>query len=236
VNAALADVVARTRNLFLDFDGPICSIFAGYPAPTIAAELIQLLENHRADARKALPGLVDVDDPLQVLRLVSDLCDDDLTRHVANALRDSEVNATLTAEPTPGIYEVVTAALESRRRLAVVSNNSVEAVTVYLTRLGLSSSFVRVIGRYDGMNPEYLKPSNHLIGLALIGTDSPPWSSALVGDTDADIEAARLTPVASIGYANKPGKAESLRAAGADAIVSSMAELAEALAATPVGD
>lgn len=38
--------------------------------------------------------------------------------------------------------------------------------------------------------------------------------------------------MASIGYANKPGKAERVAAAGADAIVTDMTDLARALAAT----
>jgi hypothetical protein len=43
-----ADEVARllTRGgpLMLDFDGPVCSIFAGLPAPAIAADLADLIQ------------------------------------------------------------------------------------------------------------------------------------------------------------------------------------------------
>ncbi len=35
---ALGAIIARTRYLLLDFDGPICSIYAGLPAPTVAPE------------------------------------------------------------------------------------------------------------------------------------------------------------------------------------------------------
>ena len=37
----LADLVGAGP-LLLDFDGPVCSIFAGYPAPRVAAELVAL--------------------------------------------------------------------------------------------------------------------------------------------------------------------------------------------------
>lgn len=32
----LRDAVANARVVLLDFDGPICSIFAGHPAPAVA--------------------------------------------------------------------------------------------------------------------------------------------------------------------------------------------------------
>ena len=36
------DLLRRIRTVLLDFDGPVCSIFAGYPAPVIAKELADL--------------------------------------------------------------------------------------------------------------------------------------------------------------------------------------------------
>lgn len=228
---ALADVIARTRTLFLDFDGPVCSIFAGYPAPTVAGKLRDLLHHHDHDVTDAMRATTD---PIEVLRLAADQGDDAVTRLVADALRDAEVIAAETAEPTPHVDDVITAALASGRRLAVVSNNSGEAVTAYLRRHGLDTSFVRVIGRYDGMKVDLLKPRSHLVGLALIGTDAAPWSTTLVGDSTTDIDAARAVPIAAIGYANKPGKHTALAEAGADATITTMAELADALTTTPV--
>jgi phosphoglycolate phosphatase-like HAD superfamily hydrolase len=48
-----------------------------------------------------------------------------------------------------------------------------------------------------------------------------------VGDSVTDIEAGRAAGVATVGYANKPGKDVDL--AGADAVVTAMAELALAV-------
>ena len=104
------------------------------------------------------------------------------------------------------------------------------ATTILMVRTGGRV----VIGRYDGMNTAHLKPSNHLVGLALIGTDAPPWSTALVGDSESDIVAADQASVASIGYADKPGKAETLADAGAGAVVSTMDQLAAALTAVSI--
>jgi beta-phosphoglucomutase-like phosphatase (HAD superfamily) len=44
-----------------------------------------------------------------------------------------------------------------------------------------------------------------------------------------DIEAAKMAGAHRIGYANKPGKAGQFTAAGADAIITTMTELAEEL-------
>ena len=40
----LRSIIGRTRDLLLDFDGPICNLFAGLPAPTVAAQLRELLD------------------------------------------------------------------------------------------------------------------------------------------------------------------------------------------------
>ncbi len=56
--------------------------------------------------------------------------------------------------------------------------------------------------------------------------DAEPGECTLVGDSVSDIQAARLASVHSIGYANEPGKRESFTAAGAGAIIDSLADLA----------
>ena len=40
---ALGDILARTRYLLLDFDGPVCDIFTGLPATTVAERLRKLI-------------------------------------------------------------------------------------------------------------------------------------------------------------------------------------------------
>ena len=228
--SALVEVVARTRNLFLEFDGPICSVFAGYPAPKIADELRRVVVE---DGHELTTEMRETTDPVQVLRLAGDL-DDLLAHRVADALRNAELVAATSAEPTPGVDDVIEAALDGGRRLAVVSNNSGEAVPAYLRRVGLLQHFVGVVGRYDGMPPARMKPNNHLIGLCLMGTGSAIELTALVGDTVPDIKAARSLFMASIGYANEPGKSESLADAGADAVITEMVVLADAVASTPL--
>ena len=59
--AALAAIVTRTRYLLLDFDGPVCSIFAGLPAPTVADQLRKLFIAERlSDRVKKTPDPIEV--------------------------------------------------------------------------------------------------------------------------------------------------------------------------------
>jgi phosphoglycolate phosphatase-like HAD superfamily hydrolase len=224
-------VLAGTRNLLLDFDGPVCEIFAGLPAPTITAQLLTLLA---ARGITVPDELASEGDPLQVLRATSRLGDDQAVEMVAGALREAEVRAVETAAPTPGFPDVLDAARATGRRLAIVSNNSQQAVEAYLQGHDLLGYFDQIVGRYNGQDPESLKPSPHLVWLTMTPMGATPATTALVGDSMTDIEAARAVPIDGIGYANKPGKDARLAAAGASAIVYSMAELAAALSERPI--
>lgn len=227
---SLAATVSRTRLLLLDFDGPLCDIFAGYPASQIAKELRELIAAH---GQPVAPVLAQEQDPLQVLRVVARLYTDDVIRAVAEKFRTAELAAVETAQPTPGAVDVLNAAQSTGRILSIVSNNSREAVTRYLDAHGLSHYFDRVVGRYDGMDPALLKPNRHLVDLATVGLDTPPEASALVGDSLTDIEAAQAAKVLSIAYANKTGKNRTFIDARATAVIGSMAKLANALRQAP---
>jgi hypothetical protein len=51
-------ILAETEVLLLDFDGPICSVFAGLPAPVIADRLRRTLS-------RPLPAAVDATRPIR---------------------------------------------------------------------------------------------------------------------------------------------------------------------------
>ena len=229
----LARVLRRTRHLFLDFDGPICTIFAGYTAPTVAADLRRQLAVIGAPISETLAR---TDDPLEVLRRTDALGRDEWTRQVADALRDAELRAADTAEPTPGSRHALAVAIGTGRRVSVVSNNSVAAVLAYLERHQLLGLFTVVVGRYDGMAPSLLKPNPHLVQRALIEAGDDAASAVLIGDSTSDIEAARSLSVASIGFRTDPVELAALIAAGADATVSTLEELASALQEQPYLD
>jgi phosphoglycolate phosphatase len=222
---ALGAVIARTRWLLLDFDGPICSIYAGLPAPTVAEKLRQLFVDE-------LPGdIANTADPIEVFTY-SATVSDEMAARVEAEMTDLEAAAVPTAEPTPYVHEVIASARESGRTIGVVSNNSLRAVKAYLDRHGLSDGISLVVAR-TSHDPALLKPSPHLINEAARGLGADPDETALVGDSFTDIEAAHDANVASIGYANKPGKRERMAELRAGAVITSMADLALSLRAHP---
>ena len=119
----------------------------------------------------------------------------------------------------------MTACQNPGRSVAIVSNNSSRAVRSYLTRHGLGDRIGLVIARTNH-DPTLLKPSPYLITQAVEALGADPAECTLVGDSVTDVQGAHLASVQSIGYANKPGKRQRLAAAGAGAIINSLADLA----------
>jgi phosphoglycolate phosphatase len=221
----LIDLLARKPCLLLDFDGPICAVFAGYTTEAAASELRAVI----ADRRGSVPHMIDEvgAHPLGILRRVAGLGDPELTRAVADTCRDAEVRAVATAAPTPGAGDVLRAAHDGGRQVAIVSNNSGEAVRTYLDAHDLNGYVDHIAARYDGMDPHRLKPNPHLVDAAISALRARSADAILVGDSDSDIEAGRAAAIVTIGYANKPGKRE--RLANADTVIDTMTELADAL-------
>jgi phosphoglycolate phosphatase len=221
----LDTVISRTRHLLLDFDGPICSIYAGLPAVTVADRLRKLFGGHAQ-----LPDeIARTTDPLEVFAYAATLSED-LAARVETEMTDQELAAVATAAPTPYVHEVVTGCQNSGRSVAVVSNNSSRAVHSYLARHGLDDRIGLVVARTNH-DPALLKPSPHLITEAVHALNAKPAQCTLVGDSVTDIEGARLAGVHSIGYADESGRRERLTAAGAGAIINSLADLALGLRA-----
>lgn len=223
--ARLVDVVARTRTLFLGLDGPVCSVFARLPAADVARGLRRTMIEH-GTSLPVPPG--SEDDPLHLLREASRAGPRALSI-ATSALQDAEVAAAFSALPTDSADDVLVAALASGRRLAIVSNLSMAAAETYLERVGVRSMFERVVGRYPGMEPERMKPNGHLVLLTMMSMDSAPWHTTLVGTSVADVQAAAAVGILSIGYADEPAKEAVLVEAGADVVITSMRELADAL-------
>src|ERR1700739_4935302 len=95
---ALGAIIARPRYLLLDFDGPICSIYAGLPAPTVAEKLRQLFPDELPD------DIASTADPIEVFTYAATVSDD-MAARVEAEMADLEVAAVPTAEPTPYVHE-----------------------------------------------------------------------------------------------------------------------------------
>jgi phosphoglycolate phosphatase len=88
---------------------------------------------------------------------------------------------------------------------------------------------IRLIEARDPSHVERMKPSPYLVQRAGEALSLPLSECVLIGDQVSDVAAAKAAGARSIGYANKPGKAEDLANAGADAVIDDMAHLAALL-------
>jgi HAD superfamily hydrolase (TIGR01662 family) len=222
-DSPLKALLASVNVALFDFDGPICSVFDGYPAQQIADELRELAHEVRNEPSVALNQ---ASSPHELLLATAG--DPELAQYIEAALQEAELTAVKTALPTPGAAESIAACNASGRVVAIVSNNYARAVSYYLARVGLGEQVAHVIGR-DPADPTLMKPSPHLIEKAIRTLGVEPAACVFIGDQVTDIEAGRAAGVATIGYANKPGKIEALQSAGADAVLTNMLEMAQEL-------
>jgi phosphoglycolate phosphatase len=222
-------IVARTRFLLLDLDGPVCDIFAGLPAATVAERLRKLITGQGVGMPQEI---VRSPDPIEVFTYSATISAG-LAAQVEAEMADLELAAVATARPTPYVHEVVTSCRDSGRSVAVVSNNADRAVRSYLTRHGLDDRIDLVAAR-TSCDPALLKPSPHQIEQAITSLSAQTAECVLVGDSTTDIQAARLAGIHSIGYANQVGKHARLTTAGAPTVVSSLADLVPVLRARPL--
>ncbi|WP_329134890.1 HAD family phosphatase [Streptomyces sp. NBC_01476] len=222
VQSSSADEAApsRVRELFeaatcviLDFDGPICQVFAGRPAAGVAERMLDWL----VDREMQFYSNDRPDDPMQILldagkKLpVADV--EDLEQWLAH----EEMLAVDTAQATPGAEAVIRALEAEGRRLAIASNNAHEAITRYNRRAALSTYFGgNVHGR--AANPALMKPNPDCVRRALESTGAKAAESLLIGDSPSDYVAAHDLGVAFLGFGGSgPLRAE----AGIEDVVNS---------------
>lgn len=222
---ALRDVFMATKAVLFDFDGPICDVFAGQPAPGIARNLAEILASFdRPLGNKAYR----TDDPMEVLRLAPQAGETAL-RTIEDELSQAEVSAVLSAGlPVSGAVAALEGARTSGRKVAIVSNNSAACVHEFLLLHGLQHLVDAVVGRAP-YRPDTMKPAPDSLLRASKDLAVPLRDCTLIGDSVTDVEAARATGGRSIGFANKTGKERALTAAGADVVVITMMAVSDAL-------
>jgi phosphoglycolate phosphatase-like HAD superfamily hydrolase len=225
----LAGIIHGVKAVLLDFDGPVCKVFAGYPASEVAADLVELL---RAGGIPVPSHIAELTDPLELLRWSGSHGTPSLTVAIEDALCAAELRAVASAEPTPFGREVIVAAHEAGLPIAIVTNNSAAAASAYLTAHRLQRYVSPIIGRAYAA-PAKMKPNPISILRASEGVGVDPLKCVLIGDSLSDIEGARSAGVRVIAYANKPHKVVRFASAGADVVVTSMKAIAAALTALP---
>ncbi|MFG2226142.1 HAD family hydrolase [Streptomyces sp. NPDC048644] len=227
----LSEVFGATSGVLFDFDGPICDVFAGRPAPGVARDLSEVVTRHDATLGSKVRG---VDDPMEILRLAAQ-GGESVIRAIEESLTKAEVSAVKVAgPPVPGAVAALEAAHSSGRKVAVVSNNSTACVRAFLMLHDLRHLVHEVIGR-AAYRPDLMKPDPHSLLHAAARLRVHPHHCTLIGDSVTDVEASRAAGAMCIGFANKSHKVVALAEAGADAVITDMTAVADALASRPGG-
>jgi len=206
------DLLAAASAVLLDFDGPITALM---PPPLNA----QAAERAReALGSRLLPEPVArTTDHLEVLRYAARHYPD-VVLAVEAACTAAEVECAKTSEPSPEADDLITGAVQRGIPLAVVSNNSTDAVRTFLDRFAWTPHFAAFACR-EPSSFDRLKPDPYLVIHALARIKQRSERALFVGDSMSDVVAGHAAGLAVVGLGKTPERAEQLRTSGADAII-----------------
>ncbi|MCX4859205.1 HAD hydrolase-like protein [Streptomyces canus] len=223
----LASLVSSARYVLWDLDGPICRLFAGYPAHEIAGELVEKID------RLGMGGLLTEQerssiDPHGPLRAVHERRrGSDLVLELEEWLTRRELEAVPKARPTPFADPLIRTWSSFGVRFAITTNNAAVAASAYVESRGLTDCFPHVYGRTP--NLDLMKPNPHCLEEAIKAMGAVPSGTLMIGDAATDLEAARQAGVAFLGYARNESKERLLRGAGAEVVVGSLEQVLDVL-------
>ncbi|MET8825765.1 HAD hydrolase-like protein [Streptomyces sp. NPDC004610] len=209
----LKELVANTRHVLFDFDGPICRLFASYPASAIAVAQVEWLRA-RGLVSLLTPEELNSPDPNGVLRSVAARYPGtDLVLDLEEHLTLRELEAARSAWPTPYADPLIRTWLATGAQLAIVTNNSARTVEEYLKGRDLLSCFApHIYGRTQELH--LLKPHPHALRWALRAMGAAGGSALMIGDSHTDHHAARSAGVPFLGFASSERAAAGMRDAG----------------------
>lgn len=200
-----AQLIAESKGLLLDFDGPVCDVYAGSDPARIAQEVAAVFDLD-----------IETDDPLDLIKYAVKA--DGPVDQIHRKLAETEIEAVATATETPGIRNLVR---DYQGPVAIVSNNAGEAIETWLVASGLHDHVEAVIGR----DPRHMKPDPRTLRLSAKAINRQLGQCAFIGDSLTDAQAAHESGVPIIALANRPRKRQLFADAGCTLIVDSVHEL-----------
>lgn len=196
----LDELLRGASGLLLDFDGPICNVFAEHPASTLAHRM----HDHLASLGWTIDRSERTDSP-HVTWAGTAGAPEHVVRSTEAMLYDAEVEAVETATPAPGVIALLRERKAAGRPVAIVSNNATAAIERYLDLHDVRHLIGHIEGR-DRRDPQLMKPNPRSLHRALAAIDIGPRDAIFVGDTISDAEAAQAANVRFIGYAQRDDK------------------------------
>ncbi|MET8854840.1 HAD-IA family hydrolase [Streptomyces sp. NPDC004579] len=217
----LRDTITQARFVLFDFDGPVCRLFAGHSAETVARDLVEWLE------QQGMSGLLTSEecvhsDPMAVLHAVNERRPhSDVVVGLEARFTQQEFKAVTKARPTAYADALIRTWKAVGAQLAITTNNSPLAAARYLAGRGLAECFApHIYGRTQDLH--HLKPDPHCLNRALTALGAEPSKALMIGDAPSDLYAAQRAGVPFLGYARNEDKEKRLRGAGAEHVVASL--------------
>lgn len=211
-----AEIIAGARALFLDFDGPITALMPP-PLNAHAAERARI-----ALHETSLPDEISTTtDHLAVLHFVA-AHRPDRYNSVERACTEEEIDCARRSQPSPEAQALFEDAQRRSVPVAVVSNNSAEAVREFLHRFSWSAEVKAFACRTTEVG-DRLKPDPFLVQRAMTLLRVPAADCVFVGDSVSDVQAGSAAGVRVIGLAKTPERGRQLLAAGAIALIERVA-------------
>lgn len=225
--ARLASLVASARYVLWDMDGPMCQLFAGYPAHDIAEQLVAMIDQLGMGALLTRQERSS-NDPHEALRGVHNRHrGSDLVLALEEWLTRRELEAVAKARPTPYADPLIRTWWSLGARFAITTNNAAVAASAYVKSRRLTDCFPHVYGRTP--NLDLMKPNPYCLEEAIKAMGAVPAATLMIGDAATDLEAARLAGVEFLGYARNEDKERTLRQAGAAVVVRSLDQVLDLL-------
>ena len=217
----LRELITPVRSVLWDLDGPICRLFAGHPAHTIAQGLVNLIDGLGLGGLLTEPERGTLDFQEVLLGIGDRHAGSALIVHLEEWLTGQELTAVPKALPTP-YADVLIRTWASQARFAITTNNSARTAAGYLETRELTDCFPFIYGRT--WNLHLMKPHPHILRQALSAMDADPAVTLMIGDAPTDYAAAVAAGVSFLGYASNARKQAELLEAGvaSDHIVSTL--------------
>ncbi|MDX2852470.1 HAD family phosphatase [Streptomyces sp. PA03-3a] len=200
----LRALLKGVEGVLFDFDGPICHLFSPErAAPWVTDRL------HDFITGKGLPELrpQKKNSPIDVLREAAERWPDSRDVELLEAkLASLETESAPGATQTEGVADLIRAFSYYRVPVAVTTNNSETAVHAHLRARKLQAMFRHHVYGRQVMSEGHallLKPHPSCINRAVAGLRGPrPDRCLMIGDSSADVRAAREAGVRFLGFVN----------------------------------
>ncbi|HTE83365.1 MAG TPA: hypothetical protein VK821_01370 [Dehalococcoidia bacterium] len=225
-DAALDGILRRARHLLLDFNGPVCTLYAHQPEHLAADHLRAILAEHAAEIPE---NIATTSDPLTVLAYAA-ATSPELAGRAEAELTRYELSAVATAQPIASSHDLISSARESHRTITVISSCSAQAVRAYLDRASLDEQVGLVIGRKE-QDPDSAT-EHDLIDRALTALNADLATCVVVAESQDILDSASAHSIATIAYARSA--ADDRGPAQAAAAIASLANLVLRLRAHPL--